>query len=223
MARLGALLATLLLTAVPAMAQYQVNPAAPGQSVPKKIEVSGFVGGLSMSQDLGSVTDIFQTVTGEANNVSFGKFLGFRASYAFTERLAAEFNFSRGNNAYSFQVNDNTAGRADLGEQFDASQSVWSGNIVFQFPLEIGLVAYGTGGFGRLKQTPTSPVAGIESISGNDFNFGGGVKYFFRNPVWLGLRFDVRFHFVSDGLAFAGNSADPNGTELTVGAVFRFF
>ena len=205
------------------MAQDPITSVTMARSSPKKIEVSGFVGGLSVSQDLGTAENIFQTVTGEANNIPFGKFLGFRASYALTERVVAEFNFSRGDNTYSFQVNDNTANQADLGEQFNVQQSVWSGNIIYQFPFEIGLVPYGTCGFGRLQQKPNSPIAGMESVTGNDFNFGGGLKYFLQNPVWLGIRFDIRYHIVSDGLAFVGNSADPNGTAVTVGAVLRFF
>ena len=99
-----------LLMATAASAQFEVNPTARGQAKPKRLEVSGFIGMLSVNQSLGTATNIYQTVTGEAENIDFGKLLGFRASWAFTPMISAEFNVSRGNNPYSFSVDDDTIG-----------------------------------------------------------------------------------------------------------------
>ena len=206
-----------------AQSLYRVNPGSPGQKSPRRLEASGFVGGMSISHALGTASNIYMKVTGSAQNVSFGKLYGLRASWAFAENLAAEFNFSSGRISYTFDVDDGELGNVSLGEQFNAKQTVMGGNVVFQYPLEIDLVPYATGGAGYLKTTPWNPVADTVHLSAIDINFGGGVKYFFTRPHWLGLRFDLRYHTGTDGLSFAGDDSSPSGTAFTVGAIARFF
>lgn len=218
-----AMLILALVYAASASAQFDVNPTAPGQgTMPGRLQVSGFVGGMSIDQSLGSTSNIYQSVTGAATDVSFGKLYGLRVSWGFTEILAAEFNFSSSSNAYTFDVDDVELGRVGLGEQFEASQGYFGGNVVFQFPLG-SLVPYVTGGAGLLRTSPKQTISGIESASGFDFNVGGGVKYWFSSLRWLGLRGDVRYHNASDGLTFPGGTSTPKGLEYSVGASFRWF
>ena len=204
----------------PAGAQFEVNPTAPGQSQPRKLEVSGFVGALSVDQVLGSASNLYQSVTGEATNIDFGKLFGFRASWAFTPKLAVEFNLSGGNNAYGLRVDDDVVGVVDLGEQFDADQLFLGGNVVYQFPVA-SFVPYVTGGAGLLRTTPTGTIADIDRVSAIDFNFGGGAKYWFSSL--LGVRFDVRYHTANEGITFPGGTASPKGLEFSIGASARFF
>ena len=65
----------------------------------------------------------------------------------------------------------------------------------------------------------------LDSVSGFDFTLGGGVKYFFNelDLPWLGFRFDFRYHFITNGLAFAGNDVSPRHNEFTFGGVLRPF
>lgn len=207
-----------------AVAQFDVNPTAPGgQSIPGRLQVSGFVGGMSIDQSLGTAANIYQSVTGAADDVTFGKLYGFRASWGFTERLAAEFNVSSSSNAYTFDVVDDVElGTVGLGEQFRADQLYFGGNVVFHFPLG-ALAPYVTGGGGVLRTTPTDAIEGIDRVSSLDFNFGGGVKYWFRSPQWLGIRFDARYHAANEGLTFPDGTSTPSGLEFSVGAAFRWF
>ena len=89
-----------------AQSLYRVNPGSLGQKAPRRLEASGFVGGMSISHALGTASNIYMKVTGSAQNVSFGKLYGLRASWAFAENLAAEFNFSSGRIPYTFDVDD---------------------------------------------------------------------------------------------------------------------
>ena len=212
----------LVALATSAEAQFEVNPTRRPRSIPGRLQASGFVGGMSIDQSLGTATNIYQTVTGSAGNVGFGKLYGFRASWAFTPRLAAEFNVSGSKNAYSLSVDDREVGNVDLGEQFEAKQLFLGGNVVFQFPAG-SLTPYVTGGVGLLRTTPVNPITDIDRVSGLDFNFGGGVKYWFSSPQWLGLRFDARYHTATEGLTFPEGTSSPKGFEFSVGAAFRWF
>ncbi len=192
----------------------------------RRLEVTGFFGGLSIDHDLGSVDNIFFTTTGQADDVEFFKYYGLRVDFNITPYIGIEGNLSRSKNTYSFTVVDDIElDTVPLGDQFDASQVNYGGNLIVQFPLEIGVVPYGTVGAGWQKTTPDQPISGIDTVSGIDFNFGGGVKYFLEGPglPWLGVRFDIRYHMISEGLAFIGNEASPRGTEITIGAVVSPF
>jgi Outer membrane protein beta-barrel domain len=196
---------------------------ARAQGSAKRLELSGFVGTMSFTQDLGTTSNIYMTVTGAAENVSFGKLFGFRASWAFQRNFAAEFSATRATNAYSLHVEDAEAGTASLSNQFDASQTFLSGSVIVQFPLRTGLVPYGSVGVGRLATRPESAIEGLEQVSATDVSFGGGVKYWIPSLRFLGLRLDVRYHTASKGLTFPGSGGKPSGTELTVGGVVRLF
>ncbi len=217
----GAVLCALLI-ATTASAQFEVNPTVRGQVKPKRLEVSGFIGMLSVNHSLGTATNIYQTVTGEAENIGFGKLLGFRASWAFTPMISAEFNVSRGNNAYSFSVDDDTIGTETLADQFDTAQLFLGGNLIFQFPRD-RFVPYVSGGGGLHRMTPTSPIAETERVSAFDFNFGGGLKIWFSSPDFMALRVDLRYHTATAGITFPGGSSTPKGLELTIGASFAVF
>jgi len=205
-----------------AQAQFEVNPGQAKRQGAGRLEVSGFIGGLSIDQALGRATNIYQAVTGEAQNIDFGKLYGFRASWAFTPMLAAELNVSGGSNPYTLSVDDGVIGVVDLGEQFEADQFFLGGNVLFQFP-KGNFAPYATGGVGLLRTTPQSAISGIDRISTLDINFGGGLKYWFSTPGWLGFRFDVRYHTANDGITFPGGSSTPTGLEVSVGAGVRLF
>ncbi len=201
--------------------------AVPGaglaQTGEKKLELSGFIGGMSLSQDLGTATNIYMSVTGSAESVDFGKLYGFGASWAFTPNFAAEFRFSRSTNLYGLEVDDEEIGNLALPDQFEAEQIFITGGVTVQFPLEVGLVPYGSFGVGQLKTTPTSTIEGIESVTGTDVSFGGGVKYWIPSVPWLGVGFDLRYHTATDGLTFPGGDDSPGGTAYTVVGMVRLF
>ena len=209
-------LLVLALSAVPG-----AGLAQSGES--KKLELSGFFGGMSLTQDLGSASNIYMSVTGGAESVAFGELYGFGASWAFTRNVAAEFRLFRSTNAYSLDVDDDEIGNAGLPDQFEARQLVITGGVVVQYPLEVGLVPYGSFGVGRLRTKPTSAIAELESVKGTDVSFGGGVKYWIPAVPWLGVGFDLRYHTATEGLAFPGGDDSPNGTEYTIAAMVRLF
>lgn len=186
-----------------------------------RVELWGFLGGLGVEQELGTASNLFFTTTGRAQDVGFGRWLGFRASYRFSRFLAVEGGLARGDNAYTFTVEDNELGTVALGEQFEVTQRTLDANAVVQFPTEVGVVPYGTAGITRLEQDPASG-SGLETVDELGYNLGAGVKYIFADPEWLGLRFDVRRHFVSEGIAFPGGADSPNVTELTFGVILHF-
>jgi hypothetical protein len=189
----------------------------------KKLEISGFAGGMILSQDLGTASNIYMSVTGSAENVDFGKLFGFGASWALTPNIAAEFRFFRATNAYSLAVDDETIGNVALPEQFDAEQISYTGGVVAQYPTEVGLIPYGSFGVGRLKTTPSNAIEGLESVTGTQLSFGGGVKYWIPSVPWLGVGFDLRYHSVTDGLTFPGGDDSPTGTTYAVSGVVRLF
>jgi hypothetical protein len=200
----------------------------PGYAQEKRLEVTGFFGGLSVDHDLGTVSNIFFTTTGTAQDVDFFEYYGFRAAFNFSSYVAIEGYLSRSDNTYSLTVTEDIevdTTPLPLGDQFDAKQLSYGGNLIVQFPFEIGVVPFGTVGAGWQKTTPDQPIAEIESSDSLDFNFGGGVKYFFTNQglPWLGARFDLRWHYLQDGLAFYDNEVSPRYSEITIGAVVRPF
>jgi hypothetical protein len=189
----------------------------------KKLEISGFVGGMALSQDLGTATNIYMSVEGSAESVDFGKLFGFGASWALTPNIAAEFRFFRATNNYSLAVDDETIGNVALPDQFEAEQISYTGGIVFQYPTEVGLIPYGTVGVGWLSTTPSNAIEGLESATGTNLSFGGGVKYWIPSVPWLGVGFDLRYHTVTDGLTFPGGDDSPTGTTYTVNGIVRLF
>jgi opacity protein-like surface antigen len=192
---------------------------------PARLEIGAFVGGLSIDQGLGSTSNIYLSVTGQAQDIDFGKLLGFRASWAFTNNVAAEFQFTRGENAYVLSVEDTAVGSVDLGPQFSADQTFLSANVVIQFPLGAGFIPYGTVGAGRLESEPKSAISGLDTnLSSTDVNFGGGVKFFIPGASWLGFRFDARYHTANDGIInIPGGTDSPKGTEVTIGMSIGLF
>lgn len=193
---------------------------SPARAQDKRFEASAFVGRMSVNHDLGTVSNLLFTTTGAADNVPFGDLWGGRFSYDFSPNLGAEVSYSRTKETFAFTVNDDEVGIVNLGDQFTTTVQNISGNFVAQFPLEIGLIPYGTLGFAWIRSDLDTEVSGVASDSSTGLNFGGGVKYFFTS--WVGARFDVRYQIVSEGLAFADNVAGPRNTELTIGAAFRF-
>jgi hypothetical protein len=189
----------------------------------KRLELSGFVGGMSLSQSLGTSSNIYMTVTGAAENVDFGKLFGFRASWAFSRNVAAEFNASRSKNFYGLDVDDLEVGNVGLQDQFEADQLLLSGGVIVQFPTRLGLVPYGSFGVGRLETKPASPIDGIESVDAIDVSFGGGVKYWVPSLPWLGVGFDLRYHTATEGLTFPGGDSSPTSVEFTAGGMVRLF
>jgi hypothetical protein len=206
----------LALSAVPAAGLAQT-------AVTKKLELSGFVGGMSLTQELGTASNIYTSVTGAAESVDFGKLYGFGASWAFTRNVAAEFAFSRSTNFYGLEVDDEAVGSVTLSDQFEAEQVFLSGGVIVQFPLEVGLIPYGSFGVGQLKTTPTNAIEGIESVTGTDVSFGGGVKYWIPSVTWLGVGFDLRYHTANEGITFPGGDDSPKGTAYTVVGMVRLF
>jgi hypothetical protein len=179
---------------------------------------------MSIDHELGTVSNLFFTTTGSSDDIPFGTdFFGARFSFDFSPNLAAEATYSRARQTFSLDVVDDLdAGDVALGEQFEATQQNVSGNLVAQFPLEFGLIPYGTIGFAWVRTEPGSEIAGVSSTSSNGVNVGGGAKYFFPSAPWVGARFDLRYQFLSEGLAFADQLVEPRNTEVTIGVAFRF-
>jgi hypothetical protein len=190
----------------------------------RRFEAGAFLGGMAVDHDLGTASNVFFTATGQADDVSFGTdFFGARFSFDFSPNLAAEATYSRARQTFSYHVLDDLdAGDVMLVDQFDATQQKVSGNLVVQFPLEIGLIPYGTIGFAWVRTEPGSEIAGVTSESSDGLNFGGGAKYFFPGAQWVGARFDLRYQFLSEGLAFGDQLVEPRNTEVTIGVAFRF-
>ena len=185
-----------------------------------RFEISGFVGSLNVTQDLGSVSTLFVDVSGEAENSDFGKHYGIRGSYALTTNLAIEGGFSQAESGYTLRANDIDAGTVDLGEQFTADHQFIGVGAVIQFPVAGGLVPYGTIGGGRYKATPSSSLGDVSEITSSDLYFGAGLKFFFSRNI--GARFDFRRHSVSEGFVFEGASDEPTLLEYTIGVVIGF-
>ncbi len=205
----------LALSAVPGAGMAQTRAA-------RKLEVSGFIGGMTLTQDLGTASNIYMSVTGSAESVDLGKLYGFGASWAFTPNIAAEFRFFRSTNTYSFAVDDEEIGNVALPDQFEAEQISFTGGVAVQYPTESGLVPYGSFGVGQLRTKPMSAIEGLESVTGTDISFGGGVKYWIPSVPWLGVGFDLRYHTATDGLTFPGGDDSPTGTKYTVTGMARF-
>lgn len=210
--------ASLLLIALAA-----TTASAAAEEGRNRLEVTGFVGGMTLEQGLGTASSIYLSVTGAAADVDFGKLFGARASWAFTENVAAAFDFSRSTNAYRLDVDDEVIGSVGLGEQFEAERLSFGGSVVAQYPLASGLVPYGSFGVGRLATKPRRPIAEIDSVTATDVSFGGGVKYWVPKIPWLGVGFDLRYHTASKGLTFPGGDDSPTGVAFTVGGIVRLF
>ncbi len=105
-----------------------------GAAQERRLEVTGFLGGLSVTQDLGTSSNIYLEATGEGQNVDFGKYLGIRVAFMITRIIGIEGGYSQGTNSYTYSVDDNEVGNVDLGEQFDVKQSNFSGNVLIQYP-----------------------------------------------------------------------------------------
>jgi len=190
----------------------------------RRFEAGAFLGSMSIDHDLGTASNVFFMTTGRSDDIPFGTdFFGARFSYDFSPNLAAEATYSRARQTFSLDVVDDLdAGDVMLGEQFEATQQNVGGNLVVQFPLEFGLIPYGTIGFAWVRTDPGSEIAGFTSESSDGLNFGGGAKYFFPGAPWVGARFDLRYQFLSEGLAFADQLVEPRNTEVTIGVAFRF-
>lgn len=190
----------------------------------RRFEAGAFLGGLTVDHDLGSVTNLFFTTTGQADDVPFGTdFYGARFSYDFTPNVAAEATYSRARQTFSFDVlDDREAEDVALGEQFEATVQNVSGNVVGQFPLRLGFVPYGTIGFAWVQTDPENAIEGVTSEWTNGLNIGGGAKYFPPGAPWVGARLDFRYQFLSEGLAFGDRVVEPRNTEVTIGVAFRF-
>ncbi len=136
--------------------------------------------------------------------------------------ITAEFNVSRGTNAHSLTIDDETTGTETLADQFETDQLFLGGNLILQFRRG-HFVPYVSGGGGLHRMTPTSPIAEIERVSAFDINFGGGLKLWLPNPEWLAVRVDLRYHTATAGITFPGGSSKPKGLELTIGASIAIF
>ena len=190
----------------------------------RPFEAGFFLGSLSIDHDLGSVSNLFFTTTGSADDIPFGTdFFGARFSADLTPDFAVEGTYSRARQTFLLDVVDDLdAGDVMLGEQFEATQQNISANAVVQFPTEIGLIPYGTVGYAFVKTDPTNEISDVTSDWTRGLNFGGGAKYFYPGAPWVGARFDLRWQRLSEGLAFSEPLAEPRNMELTIGVAFRF-
>ena len=187
-----------------------------------RLQLFGMTGAYMVDHSLGSASNIYQTVTGEAQSIRFGKLFGFRTSWAFTRNLTIEFNLSNGNNVYTLYVDDNEVGSVDLGNQFAVKNLNMGGSIVVELPRG-RFVPYVTGGVGLQRAMPKRRIVGVERVSSFDYNFGGGVKLWLKSPRWLGIRMDARYHSTSHGISFTDGTSSPKGIEFTAGVVVNFF
>jgi len=191
----------------------------------KRLELSAFTGGLYVSHELGTVSNVFFTTTGDAADVGLTNWYGFRVGLNITPSVGLEGSASLGKHSYQFSVQDNELGDVSLGEQMEATERTLAGNLILQRPMRYGITPFGTVGVGWSRTRPDSDIYDVGTVSTLDFNLGFGVKYFFEDQYlpWLGLRLDVRWHFVDEGLAFSGESVSPRHTEVAIGVVLRPF
>ncbi len=131
----------------------------------------------------------------ELNQADFdrGVAMGFRVGHSFLAVLGTEFSYTA------------AAGLQDRLGTFDENIHLLNGNFLVQLPVG-GFVPFGTVGFGSIiGQTDTS----FKIRSAWTWNAGGGLKI--RNIAGpVGVRFDVRYYAIPDGIEVFALPPDLN-------------
>jgi len=161
-------------------------------------EIEGFLGVYDPGTDLSQA------------DFDSGTAFGFRAGQSFMSVLGTEFGYTA------------ATGLKDQLGTFDDTIHMLNGNFLVQLPLA-GLVPFGTIGFGGIVgQRDTT----FRVRSAWTWNAGGGLKV--RNIAGpVGLRFDVRYYNIPDGIELLAlppdlNKENFNILELSGGLLLTF-
>lgn len=183
-------------------------------------EAAVVVGSQLVDQDLGFSSNIFQTITGEAEDVGFGEHYGARGAFFVNRYLGAEAGFSRTRTEFDFSVTDKDAGVTIFEDALIQVSREASIAAVAQWP-RAAITPYAVAGYAWR----TSDIEGGEPFQSGAVLVGFGIKVPFpRLPV--SLAFDYRFVQYGDGeediLRLAeGGMASPTVSALTLGVVVR--
>jgi hypothetical protein len=183
-------------------------------------EASVLVGSQLVDQDLGFSRNIFQTVTGEADDVGFGQHLGARGAFFVNRYLGAEAGFTRTVTEFDLSVADDEAGVTVFTESLEQVSQEASVSAIAQWP-RAAVTPYAVVGYAWR----TSEIEGAASLESGAIVVGVGVKVPFpRIPV--SLAFDYRYieyrDEEGDVLRLAqGGVGSPTVSALTLGVVVR--
>ena len=183
-------------------------------------EASVVIGSQLVNQDLGSSTNIFQTVSAEAEDVSFGQHVGARGSFFVNRYLGAEAGFARTRTEFEFLVADDEAGVTSLDEALVQVSQEASIAAVAQWP-RAAVTPYVLAGYAWR----TAEVEGADPFESGAVVFGVGIKVPFPT-IPVSLAFDYRFieyrDEAEDALRLAeGGVGSPQVSALTLGVVVR--
>ena len=183
-------------------------------------EVAVVIGSQLVNQDLGFSTNIFQTVTAEADDVGFGQHYGARGSFFVNRYLGAEAGFARTTTEFEFSVIDEEAGVTIFEEPLVQVSQEATVSVVAQWP-RAAVTPYAVIGYAWR----TSEVEGGEPFESGAVVLGFGIKVPFPE-VPVSLAFDYR-HIEygdegGDALRLAeGRMSAPTVSALTLGVVVR--
>lgn len=183
-------------------------------------EASVLIGSQFVNQDLGFSRNIFQTVTGEADDVGFGQHFGARGAFFVNRYLGAEAGFTRTVTEFDLSVADEEAGVTVFTEPLEQISQEASVSAIAQWP-RAAVTPYAVVGYAWR----TSEIQGADSLESGAIVVGAGVKVPFpRIPV--SLAFDYRYIEYRDDegdvLRLAqGGMGSPTVSALTLGVVVR--
>lgn len=141
------------------------------------------------------------------NTVSNSPLFGFGVGYYFTKNLELEGNFAI---APSIQFRSRSNLIAPLpGFDVNVVSYNYDGNLVYNFDWK-GMTPFLTAGIGGITRD------GLSVHTDFTYNFGGGVKYYYKN---LGLRLEVKDHIIPD---FFQLGTKKNVFQIQPGIFFRF-
>ncbi len=205
------------------VAQTDANRQGPVFSRPgdwTHAEAAVVIGSQLVNQDLGFSQNVFQTVSGEAEDVGFGRHLGARGSFFVNRYLGAEAGFARTTTEFEFSVTDTEAGVTVLAEPLEQISQEASVSAVAQWP-RAAVTPYAVVGYAWR----TSEVQGTDAFESGAIVLGVGIKVPFpRIPI--SLAFDYRYvqfrDEEGDVLRLAeGGLGSPTVSALTLGVVVR--
>ena len=183
-------------------------------------EAAVVVGSQLVNQDLGVSSNIFQTVSAEAEDVGFGKHYGARGAFFVNRYLGVEAGFARTTSEFEFSVVDEEAGTTFFEEPLVQISQEGTVSAVAQWP-RAALTPYALVGYAWR----TSEVEGGDPFESRAVVLGFGIKVPFpRIPV--SLAFDYRYFEYGDEegerLQLAeGGMGRPTVSTLTLGVVVR--
>lgn len=142
-----------------------------------------------------------------ATDFDNGALFGFRLGHSFTPLFASEFSYTFVNNLQEKR------------KIFEGRAHLLNGNLLLQVPVG-RTVPFITAGIGNIIGQSNQFLRLKNSFA---WNAGGGLKIHSSGP--LGIRVDVRYYKVADGVELSGvalRKANFDFAEVSGGVVFRF-